>query len=721
MMTLSRKTKEAIKTATAMTLAYGGALSMGWDKPMYAGLVVSLMSLETIGQSLNKASMRMFGTLAAAALALTILSFFAQAPWLLMVWLSLVVGYCAYMACGTKQQYFWTVCGFTCVIFTVSGGDDSAQTFHTVMVRLQETGLGILVYSLVSLFLWPVHSEGNLLAAAGKLAATQQQLFQSYLDVMKGEQPAASLQELRTQESQLQARMGQMLEAAESDSHAIAEQKPVWERYRLLTVGFAASLDRWKESLADARSLDLGRMMPHLSAVVTELDGRLAQVARMMGGHKPERSPADMDLSMDKAAVATLSPFNKASLVLFRAHLKQLDTQTRDLFDVVSEIKQFGPPAAVAETGRPPRAPFVLDPDRMTGVVRVMASLWLAYLAVVYVNGMPGGPEFVIITGSFVMALVAMPQVSVWKISVPLAMGVLCAAIVYLLVMPRLSSFLGLGTVLFVVTFGYCYLFADPRKALGKALGLAMLAAVTSIANQQSYNFMTVATMALIFPFCFLLLSVTAHIPFSPRPEKAFLRLLVRFFRSYEYLLSAVQRDPKQPVTRWARRRQAYHAHDVATLPAKLRLWARFINLSELPGTSAEHLQVLQSGLQRLAERMQELLEEQRKPQSPFLRQKLGEDVRVWYRAAEQAVHALCEGAAGEQERLRAGLVDVMHRLETRIAEVINEVPHGQLGPQDGENFCRLLGVYRGLSETIVELAGTADVIDWRVWQEERF
>ena len=36
-MTLSIKTKESIKTALAMTIAYGIALSMDWDRPYWAG------------------------------------------------------------------------------------------------------------------------------------------------------------------------------------------------------------------------------------------------------------------------------------------------------------------------------------------------------------------------------------------------------------------------------------------------------------------------------------------------------------------------------------------------------------------------------------------------------------------------------------------------------------------------------------------------------------
>jgi len=52
-MTLSSKAKEAIKTALAMTIAYGIALSMDWDKPYWAGFAVAFVSLTSIGQSMN--------------------------------------------------------------------------------------------------------------------------------------------------------------------------------------------------------------------------------------------------------------------------------------------------------------------------------------------------------------------------------------------------------------------------------------------------------------------------------------------------------------------------------------------------------------------------------------------------------------------------------------------------------------------------------------------
>jgi len=66
-MTLSPRFKEAFKTALAMVLAYGIALSMDWEKPMWAAFAIAAVSFATVGQSIHKGALRMLGTLAAAA------------------------------------------------------------------------------------------------------------------------------------------------------------------------------------------------------------------------------------------------------------------------------------------------------------------------------------------------------------------------------------------------------------------------------------------------------------------------------------------------------------------------------------------------------------------------------------------------------------------------------------------------------------------------------
>ena len=197
MLTLSTRTKEAIKTALAMTIAYGIALYMDWEKPHWAGIAVAMVSLSTTGQSLNKGAMRMLGTLVAATAALIFFALFFQARWWMIFSLSLYVGFCTYMLTGKKYQYAWFVSGFVCLVIGVNAGNTAEQAFQIAVERIQETGVGILVYMFVSVFLWPQRSVGAFNNASRKLFATQAQLYRAYLGLMADKGTAEELAESR--------------------------------------------------------------------------------------------------------------------------------------------------------------------------------------------------------------------------------------------------------------------------------------------------------------------------------------------------------------------------------------------------------------------------------------------------------------------------------------------------------------------------------------------
>jgi hypothetical protein len=77
--------------------------------------------------------------------------------------------------------------------------------------------------------------------------------------------------------------------------------------------------------------------------------------------------------------------------------------------------------------------------------------------------------------------------------------------------------------------------------------------------------------------------------------------------------------------------------------------------------------------------------------------------------------------AAGERETFRTKLDGILYHLEERIKGALDKAPDGLISERDGENFYRLLGAYRGVSEALVNYAGSTDVIDWTQWEEARF
>lgn len=263
-MILSSRTRESIKTALAMTIAYGIALSMDWDRPYWAGFAVAFVSLATIGQSINKAALRMFGTLVAMVVALTLIALFAQERWLFILVLSAYAGFCSYMNSGGKHDYFWQVAAFVTVIICMDAGPDPINAFNTATLRAQETGLGILVYSLVAIFLWPSSSRANFDAATIKLASTQQQLYRATLALMQGNGDASDVASLKAQTMQAQTQFNQLLDAALGDSYEVRELRRPWQRYQQHAAELAETLELWRESFSGVQALDLQRLLPGL-------------------------------------------------------------------------------------------------------------------------------------------------------------------------------------------------------------------------------------------------------------------------------------------------------------------------------------------------------------------------------------------------------------------------------------------------------------------------
>jgi hypothetical protein len=718
---ISNTVKESIKTALAMTITYGIALSMDWDKPYWGGFAVAFVSLSTIGQSINKAALRLLGTLLAVAVALALIALFPQQRWLFMVCLSIWTGLCTYLMAGAKHQYFWNVCGFVTVIICMSAGPDAVNAFQVAVLRAQETGLGIVVYSVVAILLWPSNSRGSFDATTLALTSTQHRLFEAYLDLMQGQGDADQARQLRAQAMQQQAQFSQLLDASEADSYEVWECRHQWRRCHSQLLQLSEALERWRDSFAGASDLDLPRLLPGLSEFGVELDRRFAGIEAMFSNQAPASRPAFVELGPDEDALHSLSPFNKSALGAVRGEMCKLVALSESLFASVSDIRGFGDATHEATESVVPHVGFVPDPDRFTAVVRVVLTLWLAYLAVIFINDIPGGFGLVSMTSALAMNTAGSPQLSVSALFVPVGGSVLFASLVYIFVMPALSSFLGLGPLIFAVTFAICYLFAAPKQGLARAFGLAMFVNIASITNHQTYSFFVVSTTALMFPLIFGFLAITAYFPLSQRPEKAMQRLLERFFHSAQSLMVSLHWESQQPLSRRQHWWRAFHAKEVSAIPSKLGTWAKFLDTSVVD--SPAQLQALVGSLQALSYRISGLLEARSHSQLAHpLRQQLLVELETWGQGVQEVLQGLSiDPAGGQHQVLRARLDLVVEKLEARIQETIDNRGEGELSALDGENFYRLLGALRSVSEALIDYARVADTIHWAHWREERF
>lgn len=130
-----------------------------------------MVSLSTLGQSIQKGLLRMVGTVTGAAAGLILYFFWGQLRW--PCWscsasISCSWSFCS--CCSRQSSYFFYTSAIVAILIVVQsrGGD---TPFTVAVDRMQETLLGILVYTVLALLLWPRSSLEALKAGVFRITA----------------------------------------------------------------------------------------------------------------------------------------------------------------------------------------------------------------------------------------------------------------------------------------------------------------------------------------------------------------------------------------------------------------------------------------------------------------------------------------------------------------------------------------------------------------------
>ena len=713
-MKLSRDVKESIKTALAMTIAYAISLEMDWDRPYWAGFAVAFISLPTIGQSLNKGVLRMGGTVLGTLVALIVLSFAAQERWLFITLVSLWCGLCTYAMGGSRHQYFWHVSGFVFLIICVDGGPYPDDIFSIASLRFQQTILGISVYSLVAIFLWPKSTRKQLESTATSLLDNQAALFSAYSKELLEDVVTADRKEIYGQIMSLESQFAVSLEAAASDTEEVRDLKPAWYELLQSNSAFSDTLQQWREGFGDLTQLDLRQIFPEIEVFTDEVEARFKAIEAIRAGESvPQRTER---IKIDAEDLQGLSHFQRAAVSGALSDLRKLDELSMKMLRLWQVL--YGGSSATSLSSPPvprPPSPFRPDLDRMVAAGRLMLAMWLAFLAVIYITDIPGGLALLVTVGPPGMMLFNSPQIPIRTLYPATAFGIFFGGALYIFVMPHLSSFAGLGAMMFLGTFFLCLRFSSPSQALGRTLGLAMFLQIISVSNQQSYSFLGVTTTALLWTLFFLLYNIVSQIPFSLRPEKTIVRLMKRYFASASYLMAFDAKSHNDSLNVFGK---SFHQHEVSTLPEKLHTWADKAQPEVLGADSVQQLATLLSRLHALSFRIYDLQEARELTQSAQIGGYFRDDMLAWRDRVVNIMQDLSRDPARGTLPDRSLLDKRLLRLEQQIQTCLDRV---DLEPHEQDNFYRLLGAYRGVSHALLDCMQEAAKIDWQTWEEERF
>lgn len=136
---------------------------------------------------------------------------------------------------------------------------------------------------------------------------------------------------------------------------------------------------------------------------------------------------------------------------------------------------------------------------------------------------------------------------------------------------------------------------------------------------------------------------------------------------------------------------------------------------------SVQQLPALVNSLQTLSYRLQELQEVRRLPQSSYLATALKTDMLAWRENVLDIMQQLSSDPTYSKRLERSHLNNYLARIEDRIEQCLDGDVEKKLGSADQQNFYRLLGVYRGTSEALLDFAQQVAKVDWTPCYQERF
>jgi len=722
-MSKTTKLKEAIKTGLAFALVYGIALWAGWMNPYWAGWAVAVIALPTAGASILKGKDRVLGTFPGCVAALVI---HALAPQERVPFILLTCGWMFFttylMVSRKKDSYLWTMAGYTCLIILLSDVDSPGNMFQHAVFRTAETIMGVVVYTLIAVFLWPQTNLGAIRKSSAELAATLNDIYCSGRDTLLGRRtPDGSFHGLQAKVIQQLAQFGQVLLAEGSESYEVQEVSHLWERFHGLSTALLETAGRWQSGFAEIVRIDVQAVFPELQTFFSELDSRFAALADVLAGRSSAHLTRPGGLEVDRAAVERLASFDRAAVEIARKEMLRMEALTAALLECARELEgqaaSGGKAKPMLTPGKMDRGTWLPVPDweHLRSAAFVSATTGVGFLIWIIFDP-PGHSGWFQFSGTIALLIALLPQARASMMIIPVAVtSAICLAI-YVFVMPQLSSFLGLGSLLFTTMFLVCYFFNGLARFFCSMAILNMLV----IQNQQVYIFAALANFYIFLVMAFAFLFVMSYLLGSPRPEKVVLHLLDRYFHSAEFLMSrkALNFGRISPLERW---RIAFHARQLRSLPVKLSAWSKAVDRKRLPEYASEQIQALVISIQSLVYRMEQFLETEMVIRAQPLSQELRDDLKIWHTGIENIFgrwsrNPQAEPVAPLRRRLETGFI----RLEKQIEEVVNR-SGGEVSREEGENFYRLLGGYRGISEAVLAYAGVAQDINWSHLREESF
>ncbi len=556
------KLKFSIKVSLSIALTYLIPFSQGWTNAHIAVVtVIIIAAMGSVSNSVMKGAMRLFGVVIGATIGMTLIALFPQDRMLYLITLSVTVTTVLYVLRAYKgDPSIFMLTAMTMLLVFKNG--EVADVFIYGIDRTFMTIFGIIVYTLVGVFLWPVNMKDDSEENASRLSSLQFDLF------LKRDEKKEERVELLTN----LLKHEQLLTSATMDVSTASMDMKQWHsmlyNYKKINELLILLANHDKEKHADNFPLYVKNYLQ----LEDEISLLMQDISKVWEKKQKINIPEPVEPEYQSKMIATLTHLEHASLLTTIQDMKKLHEELRTLAKKLNSLNS--PIPTFFELEQIPKNRHFLwgDIEHLKGALVTFIIFWASTIFWITMNP-PGG--FLIVaaaTGLSVMTTFSPLKPS--TLIIIFTFSFIFSTLMYVFVLPNLHYGWELGLFIFIYSFISFHLI-NPKMSIFFALGMILMV----LQNEMYYDFSFFLLLLLLFYLFLFCLHFFYYIPFSTKPEHLVLTMKKRFFRLSHILLERGRQHDEGKSSLLLKIRAKYSDAHLMSTVKKMQLWASKIDM----------------------------------------------------------------------------------------------------------------------------------------------
>jgi uncharacterized membrane protein YgaE (UPF0421/DUF939 family) len=581
---LSDKLKFSIKVSLSMALAYLIPLSQGWSQASTAAITIMLIAaMGSVSESVMKGAMRVAGTVIGAVIGMTLIALFPQERMLYLFTLSIIVAIPLYLVRAYKgDPSIFMLTAITMMMVFKNGEID--DVFIYGLDKTYMTVFGIMIYTLVGVFIWPVNVEDTTAKNAITLTQTQSQLFLNRNATEEKRQELLAL--LVNNEAQLER------STMDTNSNAIDLQQ--WQSiiYNNKNINEYLTLLSLQQQKFEVDDLDI--YVSNYSFWESEISRLFEEIQISWEAKQQIELSEEIPMEYQTEKIKALSHMQRATLITMMQDMQKLYNELYKLATKLNRIHSPVPTFFDIEK-IPQKSRFLWgDIEHLKGVLVTFIIFWAATFFWIEFN--PAGGFVIVALATGLSVLTTFTPVKPSMLIIVFTISFIFATLMYVLVLPHLHYGWELGLFIFVYTFIAFHL-VNPKMTIFFLIGLFTF----NIANTMYYDFGIFLLILLMFYLFLILLHIFYYIPFSTKPEHLFVIMKERFLYLTQKMLERGRKEQQGNVSLSCVLVSKYSDIHLMSTVKKMQLWANNIDVSYFDSIDKEKLLLFTKESERFA------------------------------------------------------------------------------------------------------------------------